>query len=85
MSQDLVGQIGYIRNLDKTGFIKLRILSVDNAKKCEACGGPQGLVEVVETCMISASQIVLAGKRTYSCLNDIKFPQDPELIELKKP
>lgn len=84
MSQELIGQVGWIRNVDRTGYIQCRVLSVDPLRKCPKCGGPWGDIEVVKTTTLSGSNLTMQETTASGCLNDLRYEQDPSNQQLMK-
>jgi hypothetical protein len=70
-SNNLLGRTGKIRCEDS--IIPVKIIAVDETKKCPKCGGHWGTTQTTEMAMLGGKRIVPKGTIADGCLNDVRL------------
>lgn len=73
---NLLNQTGRVRVED--AIIPVKIIAVDETKKCPKCNGPWGTTITTEMAVLSGKRIVLKGTAADGCLNDVKLDWEVE-------
>jgi hypothetical protein len=74
-SSDWLGRTGKLRCEDS--IIPVKIIAVDEAKKCPKCGGAWGTTQTTEMAMLGGKRIVLKGTTADGCLKDVRLDAAP--------
>lgn len=74
-SSGWLGRTGKLRCED--AIIPVKIIAVDETKKCPKCGGAWGTTQTTEMAMLGGKRIVLKGTTAEGCLNDVRLDAAP--------